>query len=249
METMLITGGNSGIGYYMTEAWLQKGNRAIVIDILSDNLKVLMDKYEAQLDILECDITDFPHLKKLIEEVSGNVGTIDIAVHNACRCIFKSVMDCTIDEYRQVMDVNLIGAINLTKVLLPIMKLQAHGKLCYTSSGVGVTGYTHISGYSASKGAIESFAKSMKIEHSKENITFHIIHPPLTDTNSSSPLPIPKEVKANPKTVGYGIVKNLHKNKFVITPSLLDCLSVKLSYLFPLSMGKLLNFMTERAKG
>lgn len=76
------------------------------------------------------------------------------------------------------------------------------GRICYTSSGVGVTGFTNISGYSASKGAIEAFAKCMRLENLGNAITFHILHPPLT--NTESPLPVPKEFMADSQKVGKG---------------------------------------------
>ncbi len=73
------------------------------------------------------------------------------------------------------------------------------------------------------------------------------MHPPLTNTKSSSPLPIPKEFKASPEKVGKGFVKHINSKRFIITPSFTDAVSVKLSYLFPLFMGKLLVKMTKRA--
>jgi short-subunit dehydrogenase len=127
------------------------------------------------------------------------------------------------------------------------MKIQKQGRICFASSGVGVTGYMDISSYAASKGAIESFAKCMKIEYADSGVTFHIMHPPLTDTKSSSPLPIPKEFKALPEKVGKGFIKNINSKKFIITPSFADAVSVKLSYLFSLSMGKMLVKMTNNA--
>ena len=82
------------------------------------------------------------------------------------------------------------------------MKSQRRGKICFTSSGVGITGFIDISSYASSKGAIEAFAKCMNIEYEDSGVTFHIMHPPLTDTESSSPLPIPKEFKSSPEKVG-----------------------------------------------
>lgn len=127
------------------------------------------------------------------------------------------------------------------------MKIQRQGKICFTSSGVGVTGYINISPYACSKGAIESLAKCLRNEYADSGITFHIMHPPLTNTKSSSPLPVPKEFKALPEKVGKGFVKHIDSKKFIITPSFADAVSVKLSYLFPLLMGKLLVKMTKKA--
>ena len=56
-------------------------------------------------------------------------------------------------------------------------------------------------------GALEALAKCLRIEYAKDNITFHIMHPPLTRTESASPLPVPDEFKALPEKVGYGLAE------------------------------------------
>lgn len=171
---------------------------------------------------------------------------IDIAVHNACICIFKNLEHLTIEEYKTVYDVNFIGAVNITKAVLPLMKKNKNGRICYTSSGVGVTGYIDISAYAASKGAIETFAKCMRLENFDSGVSFHILHPPLTNTESSAPLPVPKEFKADAQKVGKGFIKNIYQRKFIISPSLFDSLSVKMSYRLPFFTGKLLVKMTGK---
>ncbi|WMM25485.1 SDR family NAD(P)-dependent oxidoreductase [Tissierella sp. MB52-C2] len=165
-----------------------------------------------------------------------------------CLCLFKNFEEHTKEDFNRVMDVNFYGAISLTKAVIPIMKNQRQGKVCFTSSGVDVTGFIDISSYASSKGAIESFAKCMNIEYEDSGITFHIMHPPLTDTKSSSPLPIPREFKASPEKVGKGFIKNIDSKKFLITPSFTDRISVRLSYAFSLPMGKMLVKMTKKAK-
>lgn len=121
------------------------------------------------------------------------------------------------------MDVNFHGAINLAKAVLPIMQRQRQGKIFLTSSAVGVTGYINISPYACSKGAMESLAKCLSNEYADSGVTFHIMHPPLTNTKSSSPLPIPKEFKASPEKVGKGFIKHIESKKFIITPARHPC--------------------------
>lgn len=135
-------------------------------------------------------------------QVEDRFKRIDIAVHNACRCTFKSEPDSDYDVYRDVMDINFFGALRLAKTVLPYMRKQNEGRVIFTSSGVGVTGFANISPYAATKGAVESLAKCLEIENEEYGISFHLFHPPLTDTASPSGLPIPKEFKADTKKVG-----------------------------------------------
>ncbi len=246
-EVMLITGANKGIGYYMVNKWLEEGNSAMVLDIACDEVDRLKAVYGDKLSTIICDVSNFESVERAVAEAVVKFSKIDIAIHNACVCIFKSLSEHSMEEYKRTHEVNFIGAVNITKAVLPQLYRNKKGRICYTSSGVGVTGFTNISGYSASKGAIEAFAKCMYLEHLGSGVSFHILQPPLTNTESSSPLPVPKEFKAHPKKVGEGLVKNIHKKSFIITPTLFDRISTAMSYRMPLATGKLLVKMTSRA--
>jgi NAD(P)-dependent dehydrogenase (short-subunit alcohol dehydrogenase family) len=245
---MLLTGGNSGIGYFMVRQWLEDGNRAAVLDVSIDNLEALKEKFPDSLLPIVCDVTDAGSVQAAADKTIGVFGSVDFAVHNACVCPFKTLGEHTLDDYRRAMEVNFIGAVLLTKAVLPHMLSRKSGSVCLTSSGVGVTGFPGISAYAASKGAIESFARCMRLEHLGTGVAFHILHPPLTDTKSAEPLPVPREFKASAEKVGRGLARRLGKKSFVIAPSAGDTASVKGMYHFPLGMGSLLVKMTAGAK-
>lgn len=247
MSVLLITGGNEGIGYFMAKEWLALGNRVSVIDLHSDKIDLLKEQYPDALLTFVCDVRDILAVKTAVDQTIARFGSIQYAVHNACICSFNSFELLDTDDFHSVMDVNFYGAVHLAKAVLPIMKAQKQGNICFTSSGVGVTGYINISPYACSKGAIESLAKCLRNEYADFGITFHIMHPPLTNTKSSSPLPVPKEFKALPEKVGKGFIRHIDSRKFIITPSFADAVSVKLSYLFPLFMGNMLVKMTQKA--
>ncbi|WP_238885279.1 SDR family oxidoreductase [Clostridium sp. YIM B02551] len=247
MKTVIITGGNDGIGYYMVERFLSDGKNVAVLDLELNKISELKKKYPESLVGFQCDIRDVGKLKNCISEVAQKFKTIDYAIHNACKCIFKSLEELTYEEYNEVFQVNYYGAINLTKEVLPYMKKQSDGKVFFTSSGVGVTGFTNISSYASSKGAIESLAKCMNIEYESSGISFHLLHPPLTRTKSSEPLPVPKEFKADVCKVGNGLAKNIDKNKFIICHSFSQALQTKMAYLFPIYIGRMMSKMTARA--
>ncbi|MBS4198390.1 SDR family oxidoreductase [Bacillus sp. FJAT-49732] len=247
MKTLLITGGNNGIGYFMVKEWLRNGHCVSVLDLHCDNLEQLQNFYPTTLIYFKDDVTDLESVKMAVNETTRQFGSIDYAIHNACLCLFKDFEEHSREDFDRVIDVNLYGAMNITKAVLGTMKNLKRGKVIFTSSGIGVTGYTNLSAYACSKGAIESLAKCLNLEFVDSGITFHIMHPPLTNTKSSTPLPIPKEFKASPERVGKGFIRNIDSKKFIITPSFKDALSIKFSYLFPLSIGRMLVKMTNRA--
>lgn len=244
MANIVITGANQGIGYYFVERLLKDGNRVAVLDLETDQLAKLKVTHENNLLYYLADVRDQESMDNVITEVVSEFGSIDIAVHNACKCTFDSQANTDLNTYREVLDVNYFGALRLAKSVLPYMVKQNRGKVIFTSSGVGVTGFMNISPYASSKGAIEALAKCLKIEYAKNNISFHIFHPPLTRTKSSDPLPVPKEFKALPDTVGQGLAKHIHSKRFIICHSFGQKIQILGCYLFPVKMGKLLSKLT-----
>lgn len=247
MANVLIIGANQGIGYYLAERLLESGNTVTVLDIEINAIEILKEKYQKQVLSIVADARDLHSIENGVYQAIGNFGDIDIAIHNACLCTFESEHDTGYDVYQDVMDVNFFGALRLVKTVLPHMRQAKKGRILLTSSGVGVTGFANISPYAASKGALESLAKCLQIENEEYGISFHLFHPPLTNTKSASGIPVPKELKADAKTVGYGLADHIGSKKFVICPSASQAIQMKFSYRHPLFVGKMMTNATKRA--
>lgn len=246
-RVILIVGANRGIGFYMVKYLLEHGDFISVLDIETDNLKELKENYPDKLIVITADAAKDEDIKNGVSETIKQFGKIDIAVHNACLCTFESESNSNYKLYNKVMDINFFGALRLSKAVLPGMRKQGFGRIIFTSSGVGVTGFGNISPYASSKGAIESLAKCLEIENQKYGISFHLFHPPLTNTASSSELPVPKEFMASPQKVGEGLARHIYSKKFVICHSFSQAIQMKFCYRHPLFMGKMMWKMTTRA--
>ena len=79
-----------------------------------------------------------------VNRIVASFQTIDIAIHNACRCTFDSMADTADEVYQEVFDVNYFGALRLSRAVLPYMRAQHCGRVVFTSSGVGAVSYTHL---------------------------------------------------------------------------------------------------------
>lgn len=248
MANIIIVGANQGIGYHLTERLLELRNSVTVLDIDITALAGLQNKYPDTLLPLLADAQQLDSIESGVKQAAERFGDIDIAVHNACLCTFDSEPDTGYEVYQRVMDINFFGALRLAKVVLPDMRKAKKGRVIFTSSGVGVTGFANISPYASTKGAIESLAKCLEIENAEYGISFHLFHPPLTNTASASGLPIPKEFKADSKKVGYGLAEHIWSKKFVICHSVSQTLQMKFSYHHPLFIGRMMTKMTNRAK-
>ncbi|MEE0264434.1 MAG: SDR family oxidoreductase [Acutalibacteraceae bacterium] len=244
MANIIITGANEGIGYFMVEKLLADGNRVSVLDIETENLAALKNEYKNNLIYYKTDLRNSDEVTSAVDETVKEFGTLDIAVHNACKCTFQSEAETDFDTYKDVFDVNYFGALRFVKSVTLYMTAQKKGRVIFTSSGVGVTGFMNISPYSSTKGALESLAKCLRIEYAKHNITFHIMQPPLTRTKSASPLPVPDEFKAKPEKVGYGLAKHINSKSYIICHSWFQKFQTMGCYFFPIKMGALLSKMT-----
>ena len=171
MANIVIVGANQGIGYHMAKRLLELNHSVVVLDIDISNIRQLQPRYPETLLPIVVDARRLSDIENEVKQAAGRFGSIDIAIHNACRCTFMSEPDSDYDVYRDVMDVNFFGALRLAKTVLPYMREQKEGRIIFTSSGVGVTGFENISPYAATKGAIESLAKCLEIENEEYGIS------------------------------------------------------------------------------
>jgi len=228
----------------MVSQLLAEAKKVAVLDLEFSNLAPLKERYGDALLLIQCDVGVAEPVLRAAEEAATAFGGIDCAVHNACKCLFTSFANTGEEQYQEVIKVNYFGAIHLAKAVIPYMEKRVRGKIIFTSSGVGVTGFMDISAYASSKGALESLAKCLNIEYRNKGITFHLMHPPLTRTDSARPLPVPEEFKADPRKVGVGLARNIDRKQFIICHSFSQSIQTKLAYLFPIGLGKFMSRMT-----
>jgi NAD(P)-dependent dehydrogenase (short-subunit alcohol dehydrogenase family) len=246
---VIITGANNGIGFHMTESLLEKGSfRVAAFDLSCENLEPLLSRYAQQLLFCRCDVTDETNIQSAVHTVNELWGRIDVLVNNACICVFQSFEDRSVEQLLREFDINYFGYVRMIKAVLPHMKAQGRGIIHNVSSGVGITGFMGISGYASTKGAIESLTRTLSLEFSRYGIHVNIMHPPLTNTKSASPLGIPVQAMADPKYVGRKLAGKILSTRPVITPNVQTSIYLLLARRFPVMMGKLFCKLTENAQ-
>jgi len=245
---IIITGGANGIGYFLAKALLEQGDRVAILDIYTGETNLLEMHFPETFLFLFCNVTADEDVQKSVQKVLDKWGIIDILINNACSAIFMKFGERTIQSIQQELDVNLLGYIRTIQSVLPVMQRQGSGIIHNFTSGVGITGFSELSGYTASKGAIESLTKTLALELAADSISVNLIHPPLTRTRSSAPLGIPPEMMETPENVGYRLAKRIGSKKKIITPDFKSTVFVWLSHRFPYAIGKFLSGMTQKAR-
>jgi len=245
-SVILITGANNGIGLSLTKALVNMPYRIACLDLSCENLKPLRETHADSLHFYHCDLTHDCDVREAVGRIISSWSRIDVLVNNACIAGYQLFEECSFESIRQQFEVNFFGYLRTIQAIIPIMKAQGGGIIHNVSSGVGLTGFPGASGYAASKGAIESLSRTLRLEMVRYNIWVTIVHPPLTYTRSSALLGIPASSMADPLVVGRKLAAHIFSTKAVIILDYQTALGLLFSRLFPAMMGRVLSLLTQR---
>jgi NAD(P)-dependent dehydrogenase (short-subunit alcohol dehydrogenase family) len=248
MAVVIATGAGHGIGFYTAKALLDSGWQVAGIDIVIDQLVALESGSEGRLLAVCADVTDEAQITAAVSAVMDRWGHIDVLLNNAALALFRSFDEKDITEMQRELDVNLLGYARMIKAVLPVMKAQGGGRILNVGSGVGITGYPGLSGYSSSKGGIEAFTRTLALELKPHNIAVVLVHPPLTNTASAAPMGLPPQVMADPAVVGRKLARQLMSSRATITPDVGSRVGVFFMRLFPTAFGRFLSGRAARAR-
>lgn len=187
-KVVLITGGSRGIGKEIVKQFAENNYFVIFTYLKNQTLAHSLKNQYKNIDCYQLDVRDTKACQKLICEIIDKYRHIDCLINNAGVSQFKLAMDCNEEDYNFVMDTNFKGVFNMTSNVLPYMSIQNYGRIINMSSIWGQTGSSFESLYSASKGAIDSFTKSIAKEMAGKNITVNAVSPGMIDTDMNSAL-------------------------------------------------------------
>ncbi len=185
-QVALITGCSSGIGYETALMLARNGYHTFATmrnTKKSDSLEEIIRKERLDLNIRELDINDNTSIENTINCIKREANQIDVLINNAGYGLVGFFEDLTLDEIRNQFETNFFGVLNITKKIIPIMRLQKSGTIINVSSGAGQVGFPGISAYVSTKFAIEGFSESLMYELFPYGIKVVIIEPGVLKTN------------------------------------------------------------------
>jgi NAD(P)-dependent dehydrogenase (short-subunit alcohol dehydrogenase family) len=187
-KVALVTGGASGIGAAVAELLAREGASVAVTDIddfRGPELVAGIKKAGHAAMFLHQDVTSEPRWLEVVAEVEKHFGRLDILVSNAGIGIaVPSIVDMSLEDWRRQTAINLDGVFLSVKHCLPAMRRTGAGSIIMMSSLAGLRGAAGLSGYSATKGAVRLFAKSIAMECASagDGIRVNSVHPGIIDT-------------------------------------------------------------------
>jgi len=171
--TAVVTGGASGIGEAIVTRLREDGARVAIFD---------RQVHDGLIDAYRVDVTDDESVRAGIEKAAGDLGGIDIVVNNAGIGAQGSVEANDDDEWHRVYDVNVVGAVRVTRAALSHLRKSEHAAIVNTCSIAATAGLPERALYGATKGAIQSLTLHMAADHLREGIRVNCVNPGTADT-------------------------------------------------------------------
>ena len=175
-KNILITGASGGIGQALVHKFISLGGNVIGSGTKTEKLDLIKKKYPS-IKVKKFDISEHSRIEEFIENVSLELGGLDILINNAGKNIDNLSLRMKDDEWKRVVDINLTSTFLLTKYAIKKMLKNKFGRVVNITSIVAHTGNLGQSNYSASKAGIIGMSKSLAIEYAKKNITVNCVSP------------------------------------------------------------------------
>ena len=154
-KTIVITGGSDGLGKTLAES-LSKENNVIILATNEDKLKLVANDNSCKYKV--CDVSDYTEVEKTITEIITENNKIDVLVNNAGLWIQEELDTNDSDRIKSVIEVNLLGTINVSKAVIPSMKENKDGLIININSQAGINHKAERVVYNASKWGVTGFS-------------------------------------------------------------------------------------------
>ena len=180
-NTILITGGGSGIGRALAEAFLAEGNQVVIVG----RRKELLDEVTAAnpgMRSAVLDIADGEAIRSFAERLKRDHPALNVVIHNAGIMRPEAVQDGKVDDAEATVATNLLGPIRLTVAMLPLLEAQPHATIMTVSSGLAFVPRADFPTYCVTKAAIHSYTQSLRFQLRNTAVQVIELAPPYVQT-------------------------------------------------------------------
>ncbi|WP_066060764.1 SDR family NAD(P)-dependent oxidoreductase [Neobacillus soli] len=186
-KNIVITGASGGIGAEIAKLCAASGANLVLlarsIDKLEQLQSELMQKYQVKVDVFQLDVSNTDQVQVVFRQIFEKVRDIDILVNNAGFGVFREAHEATIDEIKGMFEVNVVGLMACTSMVLPKMRARRYGHIINIASQAGKIATPKSSVYSATKHAVLGYTNSLRMELADYNVQVTAVNPGPIATN------------------------------------------------------------------
>ncbi len=190
-KVALVTGAAYGIGFAIAEALASAGAKIAFNCREEHHLQQALADYRAkgiEARGYICDVTDEAQVQAMVAQIETELGMVDILVNNAGIIKRIPMHEMSQSEFRQVIDIDLIGPFIVSKAVIPAMIRKGHGKIINICSMMSELGRETVSAYAAAKGGLKMLTRNICSEYGEHNIQCNGIGPGYIATPQTAPL-------------------------------------------------------------
>ncbi|MFJ6940875.1 glucose 1-dehydrogenase [Streptomyces sp. NPDC101132] len=199
-KVVLITGGARGLGAAAAWAVVDAGGRVLLTDVLEDEGKATAAELGDAARFLRHDVTSEADWQAAVEYAVEEFGRLDGLVNNAGIATGELLEHESVDHFRRVVEVNLVGVFIGIRTAIPHLRSSGGGSIVNISSAAGLTGLALTAGYGASKWGVRGLSKIGAVELAEARIRVNSVHPGMTLTPMTAPVGIQAGEGGYPRT-------------------------------------------------
>jgi NAD(P)-dependent dehydrogenase (short-subunit alcohol dehydrogenase family) len=215
-KVALITGGSKGLGLVMAKALAGAGADIAINSRHGGEARAAADQIHQTTGRralgFEADVTRPEQVKPMVDRIIAELGSVDILINNAGVNVRQPTVDLPLEEWRQVVEINLTGPFIMTQAVAPHMLKKGWGRIIHLSSILGQVGLAGRPPYTATKGGLILLAKTQALEFATQGITVNAICPgPFATDMNKALLDDPEKYKAFVAKIPMGRWGELHE--------------------------------------
>lgn len=181
---VLITGAGSGLGLALAMRYARTGARVACVDVIAERAEAARDALPGE-GHLACvaDVGDDASMQALHDTVTAAWGGVDVLVNNAGIASAGAMTDTTMDEWRRILEIDLLGVVRGCRLFLPDMLAAGRGQILNTASFAGLAGAPGIMSYGVAKAGVVALSEQLRAEVEGRGIRVGVICPAFFRTN------------------------------------------------------------------
>ncbi len=190
-KVALITGASYGIGHAIAVGLAQAGAKIAFNDVNQELVEMGLKSFKEkgiEAKGYVADITDEKAVQELVKKVNKDLGVIDILVNNAGIIKRIPMHEMKVEDFRKVVDIDLVGQYIMAKAVIPAMMKQRSGKIINICSMMSELGRETVSAYASAKGGLKMLTRNIAAEYGEYNIQCNGLGPGYIETPQTAPI-------------------------------------------------------------